>query len=394
MQAIHLGVLRRHYQWDAAESITEQLKSAGFQALLAGGCVRDGLLGRRPNDIDVATSATPEQVEALFAKTIAVGKQFGVIRVIESGCEIEVATFRKDGLYVDGRRPETVEFSSPEEDAQRRDFTVNALFYDIQENKVFDFVGGIKDLEEGVIRTVGLAHQRFSEDHLRILRAVRFVSQLGFYIEDSTMSAMQKLSYKVASVSGERLQDEMRKFFKGSFRVSALALFKASGLDQQIFPGYQFPEFLDIPTKHFWQGLSIYLREVPTRDQLEKYLSALKFSTGDKKNILHCWDQLRAPQMLWDLEPGARLIAYSDPALRFACQVWAFQGMFIEEISALEAWWVRLGEKLPEPLLRGDDLKMHFQGSELGARLQKSFQLQLENPQFSKQELMRKVLTN
>ena len=163
-----------------ALAVAERLIAAGHRALFAGGCVRDRLLGRTPGDHDVATSATPEQVEALFPRALTVGARFGVVVVPVEGGNVEVATFRADGRYVDGRRPEGVVFSDPPTDASRRDFTVNGLFEDPVTGEVLDYVGGRADLAARLLRAIGDPEARFREDHLRLLRAVRFAVRLGF----------------------------------------------------------------------------------------------------------------------------------------------------------------------------------------------------------------------
>lgn len=184
--------LEKHSDWKAALTILQTLVDNGHRALIAGGAVRDLLLGREANDIDIGTSATPEQVEALFEKTVMVGRQFGVSRVILQDADIEVATFRKDGPYKDGRKPESVQYSSEQEDAHRRDFTINGMFYDPLSKKVVDFVQGQEDLNKKIIRAIGDPQLRFEEDKLRILRAVRFHSQLNFSIEKETFVAISK----------------------------------------------------------------------------------------------------------------------------------------------------------------------------------------------------------
>ena len=165
--------------------------TAGFSAFWVGGCVRDFLLGREPGDYDIATSARPEQVEKLFKRTVAVGRKFGVMVVVENGQQFQVATFRAEADYRDGRHPEQVTFANAEADAQRRDFTVNGLFYDPVAEKLHDWVGGEKDLRAKIIRTIGSPEERFAEDHLRLLRAVRFAAQLGFEIEPQTFAAIR-----------------------------------------------------------------------------------------------------------------------------------------------------------------------------------------------------------
>jgi len=219
-----------------ARSIVVRLAEAGHVALFAGGCVRDRLLGRECHDIDIATSATPRQVQGLFPRTVAVGAQFGVIVVLEAGHEFQVATFRADGLYVDGRRPESVQFSTPEQDAARRDFTVNGLFYDPLADKILDFVGGREDLERRVIRAIGNPLDRLREDKLRLLRAVRFAATLGFEVDPATWSAVQRQAPDIGAVSEERIRDELVKIFLSPTRVRGLDLLDSSGLLAEILP--------------------------------------------------------------------------------------------------------------------------------------------------------------
>lgn len=213
-----------HTQWKAVKEVCHTLKEAGYQALLAGGCVRDLLMRRKPNDFDIASDATPDQVEALFPRALTVGKAFGVTILPFDGFQIEVATFREDLEYVDGRRPEGVKFSTAKADAQRRDFTVNALFYDLDTNAVVDYVDGQKDIAAGVLRTVGRPELRFEEDKLRILRAIRFAAQLNFSIEPQTLQAVKDLAPEVAVVSKERIRDELVKLLKSPGRDVGLRL--------------------------------------------------------------------------------------------------------------------------------------------------------------------------
>src|SRR5271154_5949213 len=197
-----------------AKEIVERLQQAGFAAFWVGGCVRDFLLGREPQDFDITTDAKPEQVEKLFRKTIPVGKKFGVMIIVEGGHQFQVATFRAEADYQDGRRPEKIVFANAEADASRRDFTVNGLFYDPLTQKIHDWVGGEKDLRAKIIRTIGAPEERFGEDHLRLLRAVRFAAQLNFEIEPKTFTAIQKLAPKIKLISAERVRDELLKLFR------------------------------------------------------------------------------------------------------------------------------------------------------------------------------------
>ena len=189
----------------AAIEIVSRLQEHGFQALLAGGCVRDMLLGRPAKDYDVATDARPADVVRLFRRTLQVGAKFGVVIVLLHSEQVEVATFRSEAGYEDGRHPTEVRFTSAAEDASRRDFTINGMFYDPFKGQVIDYVEGQADLERRIIRTIGIPEERFSEDYLRMLRAVRFSTQLGFAIESETYAAVSRNAAKIVRIRGERI---------------------------------------------------------------------------------------------------------------------------------------------------------------------------------------------
>jgi hypothetical protein len=214
----------------AALFIVEQLRNAGFSALLAGGCVRDMLLSREPKDYDVATDATPDQVAARFPRARRVGAKFGVMLVRKFGHDIEVATFRTDGTYSDGRRPDDVTFGTAEQDARRRDFTINGLFYDPIERLVIDYVDGRKDLQAGIVRTIGDPNDRFAEDHLRMLRAIRFAALLIFDIEPATFDAIRQLAPHLRVISPERIWMELNLMLAHPSRDRAWSLLTTSGL--------------------------------------------------------------------------------------------------------------------------------------------------------------------
>lgn len=220
----------------AARKIVLRLREAGHEAYFAGGCVRDRLLGKEAHDIDIATSARPEQVQALFPRTVAVGAQFGVIVVREEGRDFQVATFRADGAYIDGRHPTGVTFTTAEGDAQRRDFTINGLFFDPVSNEVIDFVEGRRDLEARVVRAIGTASERFAEDKLRVLRGVRFAASLDFAIEAETWSAIRAGASAIHAVSAERIREELVKIFLSPRRVKGFDLLDESGLLREILP--------------------------------------------------------------------------------------------------------------------------------------------------------------
>jgi poly(A) polymerase len=222
-----------------ARQIAERLHQAGFVALLAGGCVRDLLLGREPKDFDVATDAPPTTVQKLFRRTIPVGAQFGVVLVVDYGPPIEVVTFRTDEEYLDGRRPVGVRFATPEADAQRRDFTINGMFLDPITNQVLDFVGGRADLERKLVRAIGDPSARIAEDRLRMLRAVRFAAVLGFEIEPATLAAIQANAHTISDISWERIGDEIVRMLTEGERGTARRAFElldASTLLSHILP--------------------------------------------------------------------------------------------------------------------------------------------------------------
>jgi poly(A) polymerase len=217
-------------------SMARRLQEAGFEAYWVGGCVRDLLLGREPADYDIATSALPGQIEKLFKKTIPVGRQFGVVVVIEQQHQAQVATFRAESDYRDARHPSTVTFSNARADALRRDFTVNGLFFNPATEETYDWVGGMADIERKLIRTIGNPEERFAEDHLRLLRAARFAAQLGFAVEPETMASVQRNAGKIATVSAERVRDELLKLFHPAHALAGLDLLRESGLLDQVLP--------------------------------------------------------------------------------------------------------------------------------------------------------------
>ena len=222
---------------DAAVALVRRLQNAGFTAFWAGGCVRDLLRGTPPKDYDIATNATPDRVIALFPRAVAVGKAFGVVCVPEGENVFEVATFRKDHAYQDGRHPESVTFSDPETDAQRRDFTINAMFYDPVAAQLHDFVNGQADLAAHLVRCVGNPADRFREDRLRMLRAIRFATTLDFVLETSTREAIRTLAEAVGEISAERIRDEISRILLESVRPgNALRLLADLGLLAVLLP--------------------------------------------------------------------------------------------------------------------------------------------------------------
>ena len=254
---------------EIALGILGRLQEADHEAYLVGGCVRDELRGVAPQDFDVATSARPEEVEALFPQTHAVGKSFGVILVVEHGHTFEVATFRSDSHYTDGRRPNAVTFSDAQTDASRRDFTVNGLFLDPLTDTVHDWVDGQEDLARRRLRTIGNPAERFAEDHLRLLRAVRFAAQLDFEIEPATFAAVHEMAGRITRVSAERIRDELLKLFRPPHAARGLDLLHESGLLAQVLPEmlptvtcHQSPDYH--PEGTVYNHIRLMLSQLPT----------------------------------------------------------------------------------------------------------------------------------
>ncbi|MCZ6752099.1 MAG: CCA tRNA nucleotidyltransferase [Acidobacteria bacterium] len=253
-----------------AEHVARHLRERGFQAYFVGGCVRDLLREVEPKDYDVATDARPEQVLELFPHTLAVGAQFGVVMVVEGSHQVEVATFRNDGLYSDGRRPDDVRFSrEPREDVLRRDFTINGLLMDPFTGEVLDFVEGRKDLERRMVRAIGNPERRFEEDRLRMLRAARFAACLGYEIDPETFAAMKRLSPKIAGVSAERARDELLRILCGGRARRGFELLDEAGLLQKLLPEITAMQGVEQPPQYHPEG-DVWIHTMLMLESLEQ----------------------------------------------------------------------------------------------------------------------------
>ncbi len=277
-----------------ARRIVARMQEAGHIAYYAGGCVRDMLRGAEPVDYDIATSARPGEVQRLFARTVAVGAQFGVICVIEENAEFQVATFRSDEAYIDGRHPTGVIFSTPQQDAERRDFTVNGMFFDPLKNEVIDFVNGRADLQAKLLRAIGNPADRFREDRLRMLRAVRFAATLGFEIEPQTWSALRENAREINVVSAERIRDELVRIFVSPSRVRGFDLLDASGLMREILPEIEALKGCEQPPQFHPEGdVFVHTRRMlellPTRVSESLVFSILFHDIG--KPPTYSWDE-------------------------------------------------------------------------------------------------------
>ncbi len=237
-----------------AEEIVLRLKKAGHEAYFVGGCVRDFVMGVIPDDFDIVTSALPDQVTALFNRTVAIGAKFGVIAVIVEGQPYEVATFRSDDVYIDGRRPSQVHFTCAKEDVFRRDFTVNGLLMDPVTGEITDYVDGLTDIREKIIRTIGDPDQRFQEDHLRMLRAIRFTANMNFNLDAFTQEAISKNVSQIKTISAERLQDELTKLISRGGAQRGLELMAQTGMLREILPEVAAMQGVEQPPRFHPEG--------------------------------------------------------------------------------------------------------------------------------------------
>jgi putative nucleotidyltransferase with HDIG domain len=320
---------------EAAEHIVERLRGEGFVACFAGGCVRDLLLGREPQDFDVATNAHPEAVLEMFPKTFAVGAHFGVVLVVDEadGSEFvtEVATFRNDGAYSDGRHPDSVRFSdSAEEDVKRRDFTINGMLLDpLQlretgdiDSAVLDFVGGRDDLQAGLVRAIGDPRLRFEEDKLRMLRGVRFAARFGFAIEERTAAAIRALASEIDQVSRERVRDELTRMLTEGHARRAFEFLDATGLLQQVLPELtkmhgveQPPEFH--PEGDVWIHTLLLLEKLPPDASPALAWGALLHDVGKPATFRRAPDRIRFDG---HVEVGVRIAEEILRRLRFSLE--------------------------------------------------------------------------
>ncbi len=365
-----------------AIDVVRRLSEAGYQGLWAGGCVRDQLLGLPPSDFDIATNARPEQVMQLFRRTVPVGASFGVVKVLgpRNAGEVEVATFRSDGAYIDGRRPESVVFSSPKEDASRRDFTINGMFYDPLNDLVIDYVGGEQDLKIGTIRAIGDPKARFEEDKLRLIRAVRFAARFGFKIEPKTKEGLDAMATQISVVAVERIAQELEKMLVHPSRATGVRLLIETGLLNTILPeatqsGGGVVRVLGALAEQvsFPLGLAVLLHRVGSttiHDNaaeagiiVERVAHRLKLSNADRDRarwLVEHQDALNQPDQL-PIARLKRLIAMPgiDELLELHRALAVANGAGIDHIAFCQEYLQNQpdGPIAPEPLLNGNDLK-------------------------------------
>lgn len=403
--------LQNHPHWKEAEAIFNQLVEQGYYACWVGGCVRDAILGRKAKDLDIATDAHPDEVVRLFPNSLEIGKKFGVVMIpLATGGQVEVARFRSDGESLDGRRPQNVIYSLPKEDALRRDFTINALFFD--GNTVIDFVGGQKDLQQGLIRCVGDPEKRFLEDHLRMLRAIRFSLELDFSIEPQTFQAIVLWGEKIKHISIERVVVELEKMMRSPCNYEGLNMIKKTGLGHHIFDKVgtlleeeTFEKIKFIMAQYSEKSLQIVLAymllfysENTTLFDKRKYLTRFKLSKSMIKSVLdyisayhtltQVEDEFKAFQTL-SQEKGAQFLEFSQLFLRINNKS---DDILLKYQSDYQRCLVN--GKLPQPLLRGDDLlRLGWSGPRIGEVLEFIYREQIKRSISSREELL-KIIRN
>jgi poly(A) polymerase len=377
-----------------AIKIIHKLRDAGFEAFLAGGCVRDMHLRRTPKDYDVATSAKPEDVIDIFPRTLKVGAKFGVVIVLSDGKQTEVATFRAESGYEDGRHPTQIHFTGIKQDGARRDFTINAMFYDPAAKETIDFFEGQMDLITRTLRTVGSADERFSEDYLRMLRAIRFACQLDFMIEGQTFDAIKKHADQIIKISGERINLELTQIFENAARTRGVRLLFESGLLDAIF-GKDFAgsqkdvldALLHLKSKTCAAAvISCLFKNIETKNALRK-IEILKLSRGQLKTIRFLLDNrgvlLDYDMPLWQLKT---LLAEPDfdelyQLEKAAARSLAEPTVNIGALLRLSRRIRKLGdvECQPKPFLNGNELMelTELKGPKLGKLAKELYHAQL-----------------
>ncbi len=383
----------------AARDIASRLREAGFETFFAGGCVRDRLLGIDAVDVDIATSATPDEVEVIFPRARGVGVHFGVMLVPMGEHLIEVATFRTDGVYHDGRRPESVTFGSAEADARRRDFSINGLFEDPESGEVIDHVGGLDDLERGVVRAIGDPDARFEEDRLRILRAVRFAARFDFKIDRDTFAAMVARVDRLGAVSTERIGHELRRMLGDpSWRV-ATALLEEAGLDRAVLGRER---ALGEPTTDPLHDADVEWIDRLARWEIDRghadpseldgrLTGALVLSNAERQTLLDVMEIRERILSSWpSLGIAARKRLAVHPSFARSIRILRAEAPEVVADVLADVEGLRVTGLAPVPLVSGDDLvKLGFvPGPGLGQVLHDLYDRQLEGELSSREDAM------
>ena len=352
---------------DLATAIIRELRQRGHEAYLVGGCVRDMVMRIEPADYDIATSARPEEIVKIFPRTETIGAQFGVVLVIYQGHAFEVATFRSDDAYVDGRRPTSVSFTDAKQDVLRRDFTINGLLYDPMTERVIDYVDGQADIEAKLVRAIGNPHARFEEDKLRILRAIRFGARLGYRIEPATWEAVRAMAPAIHQVSSERIREELIRILTEGQAARGIRMLEESGLRKEILPEVEWSNHVERSLEMLQVGVqpdfatAVLLHETPLR-QVQGIIERLKFSRAEIHHVLALVENLpnfykvRGMSMS-TLKRFFRIVRFEDH-LELARIHGIAAGENLEDYSYASRRQQEWSEEdiAPRPLISGEDL--------------------------------------
>lgn len=408
--------LQQHPAWFLVKKIAETLKD--WEPCLVGGAVRDVFLHRSPNDLDMCSKADPEKVLQLFPQAKPLGVEFGVVLIHENGQSIEITSFRKEGLYVDGRRPEKVSWATLQEDSERRDFTINALYYKILTQELLDPTGGIQDIEQNIVRAIGDPAKRFEEDHLRILRAIRFASQLGFKIETRTWNALCEKAPLLKTVSIERVTVEIQKIADSVGVVSGFKMMIDSGVFAALFPELKIAGFekqriqsyeliFRLPGSSNFVWLSLILPWIfeLSEDELLMVMKVRRLSKVNQQSLKHLikifkdstWGNLSfGAQAIETLEGlSLDLLQWFQEWVFLNNQLWSDSEMASEKQAQLRKFQEILKvflQGLPPKKVNANDLFGKFQNRELGMKIRQCYELQLENLELSKEEILQQII--
>ena len=407
--------LEQNSSWPEIKNIIEHISKKDFQVVVAGGAVRDALLNKKPKDIDLATSAKTKDLLKILPSVNVEFAKYGVVFVplIKTKKTLEITSFRKDSDYKDGRRPSSVSYSSMKEDASRRDFTINALFYDLQKEKLIDFTGGLKDLQNKILRTVGPANKRFEEDHLRVLRALRLAHQLSFQIEDKTKKAIISFAEKIKSISKERILNELVQMFSAGRIGSALKILKEYHVFPFVFPileAFTDKQHLKNPFDFWNKNFSFYKDQAfcwavlalpffySNTKAFHKFLKSRPISSFYTKKSL---SYLKAVQTLTTDQSSftEKLQAFNGQKN----QVFELSSFWLKSLNSNDSSLSKILQEfekreqksqLPAPLVTGSDLLKFFPAlpkQNFSFVLKKAFEYQMEYSQAGKSEILKKL---
>lgn len=387
----------KHPDADAVREIYHSLAREGHSLFVVGGAVRDWIREVAPKDLDLVTSASPEEIEKLFPQTIAVGKAFGVMIVVQDKKPFELATLRTEGQYQDGRHPTEVRWGSLEEDVLRRDFTINSLYFEPLKSEVIDLVGGLQDLRDQVLRTVGTAEKRFEEDHLRVLRAYRFRAQTGFAWDPELERTLPLVSSLLERVSRERIREELARLFTAEFREKVLPDLARNSVLEHLFTGFRFP----LPSYRLWKSaptpfheLVLWCLEAGQITSFRAFLEGLRLSKEERRLIDLSFEPWREIDKLQRMGLSEFTLKLWEPAFVAGLEMYlglhpepVLQKLYAEAKSVRGLW----GKAPPEAWIRAKDLEdlgLEFKGAMLGAELKRLYHLQILGGYRSREELI------